>query len=132
MKIYICNALAMGMLDRAVQARNTRERATGGSPRTPRPVTLEEARAILRPQLDGRDLPVEIIPAGGHADTARLIGDALGIPMPVARITVRLQGGPDELYERAEIALIGAYTGPRLPEGCTQLPEGASLEWWIV
>ena len=134
MKLYICNALAMGMLDREVQARDITYRATRGLPRIPTPLTLEQARELLQPTLDGRELPIEIIAAVGHPDTARLIADALGLAVEQVngRITVRLSGGPSEAWERAECALIGAYVGPRLPEGCTTLPEGASLEWWTI
>ena len=29
-------------------------------------------------------------------------------------------------------AIIGQYSGPRLEEGATELPEGARIEWWII
>ena len=133
MRLYICNALAMGMLDREVQARDIANRATQGMPRIPTPITLEQARDLLHPTLDGQALPIEIIAAVGHVDTARLIADALGLAVEQVhgRITVRL-GEPSGPWESVECALIGAYVGPRLPEGCTTLPEGASLEWWRI
>lgn len=31
-----------------------------------------------------------------------------------------------------DAALIGQYIGPRLPEGATELPAGATIEWWLV
>lgn len=127
MKLYICNALALGMLDRAVQARSITDRATKGMPRVPRPIALDDARAMIA-------RATEIVGAVGHADTARLIAGALELSVERVhgRITVRLRGGPDEEYDRAEMALIGAYVGPRLPEGCTTLPEGAEIDWWVV
>lgn len=131
MKVYVCNALSMGMLDRDVQSLPV---GSNGEPRIPRPLTLAQARDIVRPELNGQPLPVEIVAAVGHADTARLIADAINLPFEQVngRITVRLSGQPAGAWGSVECALIGAYTGPRLPEGCTTLPAGASLEWWIV
>lgn len=128
MRIYICNALALGMLDRAVQSRSLTERATKGLPRIPTPISLDRARELV--SRGG----AEIVPAVGHMDTARVIADQLGLPVEkvYARVTVRLKGGFEEPYDRLEMALIGAYTGPRLPEGATKLPEGAAIEWWMV
>lgn len=39
-----------------------------------------------------------------------------------------------ELGEGAEdaLTLVGQYRGPRLPDGATTLPEGATIEWWHV
>jgi hypothetical protein len=51
----------------------------------------------------------------GHADTARLLG------VECNRQSVLLRP-PDEL-------LVAQYIGPRLPEGSTELPEGARIEW---
>jgi hypothetical protein len=28
--------------------------------------------------------------------------------------------------------LVGQYSGPRLPEGTTTLPEGATIKWLVV
>lgn len=126
MKIYVGNALAMGMLDRDVQARRPGD--SQGGPRVPTPITLAEAReAVAQPG-------VTLVPAVGHGDTAAIIAGALGLALPQVndRITVRLSGNGQGRWEDCEIALIGAYTGPRLPEGCTTLPAGATLEWWIV
>lgn len=51
----------------------------------------------------------------GHADTARIVGNLLGIDMPMNRQTVTL--------EKGETVIVAQYTGPRLPEGATELPE---------
>lgn len=59
--------------------------------------------------------------AVGHADTAALYSNMLQAPVPVARKTIALVPG-DEL-------LVGQYRGPRLPEGASMLPEGASIVW---
>ena len=60
----------------------------------------------------------------GHADTAAVFSDQLGIEVPTNRTTVSLKKG--------DVATIGQYRGPRLPEGATILPEGASIVWLRV
>ena len=70
------------------------------------------------------ELAQETMSAVGHADTAALFSAILGIEVPCNRVTVTLKSG--------ESALLGQYTGPRLPEGATTLPEGASIKWVLV
>lgn len=60
----------------------------------------------------------------GHADTAAVFGQQLGIDVPMARISVSLEYG--------DCALVGQYSGPRLPEGATALPDGAAIRWLFV
>jgi hypothetical protein len=74
-----------------------------------------------------RDRVTNII---GHADTAAVVEQvlraevgALKLPEP-QRLTVQLA--------IADEVLVAQYTGPRLPEGATQLPEGARIEFWLV
>jgi hypothetical protein len=55
------------------------------------------------------------ISAVGHADTAALIG------VECNRVSITLTQS-DWLY-------VAQYKGPRLPEGTTTLPEGASFSW---
>lgn len=62
--------------------------------------------------------------AVGHADTARVFSQVLGIEVPCERRTVALYPG--------DMAIVGQYRGPRLPEGATELPEGAAIQWFIV
>ena len=62
--------------------------------------------------------------AVGHADTAAVLGDVLGVPVPCNRVTVTLRPG--------DSAIVGQYIGPRLPEGATALPEGATIKWLMV
>ena len=50
--------------------------------------------------------------------------NALGIPVPVNRKSIKLGSG--------DILLVGQYVGPRLPEGATELPENATIEWWAI
>lgn len=60
----------------------------------------------------------------GHADTAAVLSTVLGVEIPVNRGSLVL--------EKDESIFIAQYTGPRLPEGATQLPEGASFKFYGV
>ena len=64
------------------------------------------------------------VSAVGHADTAAVFGSVLGVEIPCNRATVALKDG--------DLALVGQYSGPRLPEGATALPEGAAIKWLVV
>lgn len=60
----------------------------------------------------------------GHEDTAAVFSDVLKRPVEFNRQTVNLTVG--------DMVMVGQYSGPRLPEGCKTLPEGASIKWVIV
>ena len=69
-------------------------------------------------------LAADAISAVGHADTAAVFESVLGVPVPCNRVSVTLKEG--------DVALVGQYSGPRLPEGATSLPEGATIKWMVV
>jgi hypothetical protein len=104
MKYYVSNAFSLNMLERVPQIVQFL------------PCSVEQARQ----ELEG----CEIISTIGHADTAAVVSAMLQISLPANRISVKLTPG-DGL-------LVAQLTGPRLPEGATTLPEGASIEFWIV
>ena len=60
----------------------------------------------------------------GHADTARLLSNLLGVEVPVNRASLALNA-TDEL-------VVAQYRGPRLPDGTTELPAGATIEFYQV
>jgi hypothetical protein len=60
----------------------------------------------------------------GHADTAKIFSAQLGLPVAFNRETVKLDSG--------DTVLLGQYEGPRLAEGTTTLPAGASITWILV
>ena len=62
--------------------------------------------------------------AVGHADTAAVFSSVLGVHVPCNRATVALKEG--------DVALVGQYSGPRLVEGATTLPDGAAIKWVVV
>ena len=81
------------------------------------PLTLPEAAAMWAQAEDKTS-------AVGHADTAALFATLLGNPVVVNRVSVTLA---DRGY-----ALLGQYRGPRLAEGVTELPLGATVAWYRV
>ena len=109
----LLNSFSLNMLDltKAQQVRFT-------------PLTTEQAGDLLGREggsiLTGRKLESCV----GHPDTAGLIGVVLDRPVTFNRVTVRLE---DE-----EMAVVAQYIGPRLPEGVTELPEGAQLEFVLI
>lgn len=58
----------------------------------------------------------------GHADMANVVGALLEKEVPMNRDTMKFHG----------VMLVAQYIGPRLPEGTTVLPEGATVEFWLV
>lgn len=79
------------------------------------PLKLHEAVEILQEH--------DYTSCVGHANTADLYSETLGLPIEANRISVSLDFG--------DAILVGAYNGPRLPEGCTTLPEGATINWVV-
>jgi hypothetical protein len=71
-----------------------------------------------------RELAPVFISAVGHETTAALFSRLLGREVNVNRVSLKL--APDD------ILLVGQYSGPRLPEGATELPEGATIRWLLV
>lgn len=100
---YLTNAFSIGML--------AHDRAMIVFER----VDVEQANDLLGP-----DFRCAI----GHADTARIVGSMLGLHLEPSRESVAL-GERDGL-------VIAQYSGPRLPEGATELPEGARIEFWTA
>lgn len=75
-----------------------------------RTLTLEQAQNLLKGGF---------VSCIGHADTANVLTDMLGMPVEPNRINVRLE--PDTVLVVAQIM------GGRLPEGSTTLPEGFKI-----
>jgi Domain of unknown function (DUF1874) len=103
MSIKVCNAFSLNMLSALVADIKVSE------------ITLAEARGLLE---------VGVESCVGHADTASVFSEQLGVQIPAARATVTLADG--------EMILVGQYSGPRLPEGATSLPEGANIKWIVL
>lgn len=60
----------------------------------------------------------------GHSDIAQIISKDCEYPVTVNRESIKLQ--------RQDHLLVAQYSGPRLPEGATSLPEGAAITYIMV
>lgn len=78
-------------------------------------ISVEQAKNLLA---DGVDSFV------GHADTATVVGGLLGMEIPCQRRFGMLTAG--------ETAVVAQVLGGRLPEGCTTLPEGMTIQFFQV
>lgn len=96
MKNYLGNAFSLQMLDLE------QENKVSINPVTAAEVASSGAESVI-----------------GHADTANVVSDILGIEVPMNRVSVKLNQG-DILY-------VAQVTGGRLPEGATTLPEGMAI-----
>lgn len=102
--MYICNAFSLQMLggqDADVEVRK---------------MTLNEVKVWYG--------TTPLLSAIGHADTAKVISNLLGINLEANRVNISLKDH-DEL-------LVAQLTGGRLPEGTTTLPEGFEVEFYRV
>ena len=107
--IYIGNAFSLSMLDMQEPAsvvRNVRVTL----------LTLDEVKNLLKHN--------RVVSCIGHQTTAVLFSSMLDHYLPVDRISVVLKG--------IDTMIVGQYSGPRLDEGVTTLPEGASIRWMMV
>jgi hypothetical protein len=84
------------------------------------PVNVRSGRALVEGLVDG-----SVASAIGHADTANIISALLGVEVPMARVSVPVLVPGDVHY-------LALYQGPRLPEGATALPEGATLSFYVL
>lgn len=64
------------------------------------------------------------ISAIGHADTAKVLTDELGLDIEQNRISISL--------EKGDVLLVAQLIGGRLPEGATTLPEGFAFKYLKV
>ena len=103
MTIKICNAFSLNMMSALVADIKVIQ------------ITTEEAKDFLS---------VGVESCVGHADTAAVFSRELGVQISAARVTVELT--------HDETIIVGQYSGPRLPEGATSLPEGATIKWYMV
>lgn len=70
------------------------------------------------------EVPNDCVSVIGHADTAAVVGGILGREVQANRTTYTVEPG-DTLY-------VAQYSGPRLPEGATTLPEGAIVKFYRI
>ena len=85
---------------------------------------LQKGGLVSFEEIDPADIPSDVTSAIGHADTAAVLTNMLGFPVPMNRINVALDENT-ELY-------VAQLVGGRLPEGATTLPEGFSFKFYRV
>ena len=140
---YIVNALSLNML------------AVGFSGSLNiQPITLSDVSTdCVAGAYDGGDyhscsLLHDVVGAVGHANTAAVIDAMLGLHFTPLRDDGWLQSSPEGVYTTAayisptyrtsvtlaagDVAYVAQFIGPRLPEGATALPEGATIVWYKV
>jgi hypothetical protein len=103
--VYICNAFSLNMLN-------------GDAILKFKVLSLEEVKNFL---IENNEV---IEYAVGHLETANLFASLLNRDIPYNRVNVSITDGVQ--------LLIGQYVGPRLEEGATSLPKGASIRWFLV
>lgn len=103
MKVYLTNAFSINMIQEDVKI-NFRK------------ITSGTAKQILE---DG-----DFIQAIGHPDTTAIVSSVLGIKLEPNRVTIE--------FHPTDWLIVAQYRGPRLQPGTTELPENASIEFWLV
>ena len=105
-KVYLVNAFSINMLGTLEFAKAEFQK-----------ISKEEAKEVLTAN--------EFTPAIGHEDLANVVKSDLGID--------------DNIYNKTtvtvnpwDLLVVAQYRGPRLPNGTTELPEGATIEYWTV
>lgn len=102
--VIIANAFSINMLEQQEQKINFK------------PVTINEVRDLLTNNKYESSV--------GHSDTASLYSNILGVKIVANR--------RNDKIDKDTLLVVGQYTGPRLPEGVTSLPEGSAINWWRV
>lgn len=87
-------------------------------------VASELPAYILVEPVFPEDVPDYAISVIGYPSTANLVSKILGRPLVYSRVSIKLTP-LDTLY-------VAQYTGPRLPAGTTELPEGAEINFYRV
>lgn len=70
------------------------------------------------------DIPKDCVSVIGHADTAKVVSTMLGFDIPANRVSYTVEDG--------DVLFVAQYSGPRLPEGATSLPEGGTIRFFRV
>ena len=107
MKLIIANAFSLNMMDTIYTEGITISK-----------LLAEDVKNILQ------DSNFESVV--GHAGTAQVFSNILGMDIQTNRTTFKI----DPTLNTG--ILVGQYSGPRLDEGATELPDGAKIQWFSV
>ena len=80
-------------------------------------ISKEEAKELLK---EGFENYI------GHKDVANVVSNELGINVEMS------EKRPNLVLQPEDLVVVAQYIGPRLPEGATQLPENARIEYFTV
>lgn len=111
--LFVTNSFSLGMMDKG-------DYSTVLEKLLVVQLNDEQAKKII----DFASESHQIVSGVGHANTAAILSDILEIEIPENRISLK--------FRHKDLILVGQYSGPRLPEGSTSLPEGASIKWYLV
>jgi len=112
-RLFITNAFSLGMLGDIGLWADSRLAI--------RRLADDEARRLLEVCSEAG---YRVVSGVGHADTASVFSSILGTSVPMNRVSIDFSG--------LDLILVGQYSGPRLPEGTTSLPEGATIKWFTI
>lgn len=107
--LYICNAFSLSMMPSWMGEDDEQ---------TVKVTVISDPKEFLSKEQD------IVVSAVGHADVAALFSEQLGANIEMNRVSVHMDDDT--------VLLVGQYSGPRLPEGTTQLPAGATIKWLLV
>lgn len=116
--LYITNAFSLNMVP------------SGNNTIVLEDLTIEQVKMLVAAHeeawgyLGYKALASEVVSGVGHPDTAAVFSSLLDLNVPMNRINISLKNN--------DVLIVGQYSGPRLPEGATTLPEGASIRWMKV
>lgn len=113
----LVNAFSINMLDRAKGARDV--------------AFIPVQRNAARNLVVNHNARGEFVCAIGHEDTARVVAADLQLPEYADEWAVIAKTRPNVSAEGNSL-IVAQYRGPRLPAGATELPEGATIEYWQV
>jgi len=105
---FISNAFSLNMIE---------------SPKLGRRFTIEVtkmAKALIVEEVRNGEYKSVI----GHRDVAEIVSEDLVAEVPFNRESVKLRAG--------DSMIVAQYVGPRLKEGCTELPVGAQIDYYFV
>ena len=80
-------------------------------------ISKEEAKELLK---EGFENYI------GHKDIANVVSNELGLPVEMN------EKRPNLVLNPVDLVIVAQYIGPRLPEGATQLPENAKIDYFTV
>ena len=89
--------------------------------------TIEEVRKFIKTCTSG-EYALTSVSAIGHENMARIVSNDLGHVFEVNRMSVKMDVSHNEI---GDCAIVAQYIGPRLPEGATSLPDGATIRYWL-